>query len=179
MMYSMKNHSKKLAMLKGKKRYFLLGWLGLELLTLPAAAHQIANRVSFEVPPRVTAVEIPTSEPGVSRFLVASNAGFGVKANDLVGDIQIDVHVSGTLHTSSRFGDAAQLPGPKTSCAQATGLESDIYLADRKTAATTGTPPEQAVIFEFNYDAEARPKFVFTPGNDNVSAITTCQGATS
>ena len=78
----MKNRLKKLSMLKGKKRYLLIGWLGLELLTLPAAA-QIVNSVSFEVRPIVTAVEIPTNEPGVSRFLVASNAGFGVKANDL------------------------------------------------------------------------------------------------
>ena len=174
----MKNRLKKLSMLKGKKRYLVMGWLALELLTLPAAA-QIVNNVSFEIRPIVTAVEIPTNEPGVSRFLVASNAGFGVKANDLVGDIQIDVHVSGTIHTSSRFGDAAQLPGPKTSCSQATGLGSDIYLADRKTAATKGTPPEQAVIFEFNYDTEARPSFVFTPGTENTSAIQTCQGATT
>ena len=174
----MKNRIKKLSMLKGKKRYFVLGLLGLELLSLPAAA-QIVNRVSFEVPPIVTAVEIPTSEPGVSRFLVASNAGFGVKANDVVGDIHIGVHVSGTLHATSRFGDSAQLPGPKTGCAQATGLGSDIYLADRKTAAAKGTPPEQAVIFEFNYDADARPQFVFTPGVDSASAIQACQGSTA
>lgn len=179
MVYRMLNRIKKLSLLKGKKRYLVMGWLGLELLTLPAAAHQIVNNVSFEVRPMVTAVEIPTNEPGVSRFLVASNAGFGVKANDVVGDIQIDVHVSGTLHKSARFGDAAQLPGPKTSCAQAAELGSNIYLADRKTAAVAGTPPEQAVIFEFNYDAGARPSFVFTPGVENSSTIQTCQGTTT
>ena len=174
----MKNRLKKLSMLKGKKRYLVMGWLGLELLTLPAAA-QIVNRVSFEIPPMVTAVEIPTPEAGVSRFLVASNAGFSVKANDVVGDIQIGVHVSGNLHASSRSGDAAQLPGLKNSCAQATGLGSDIYLADRKTAAVKGTPAEQAVIFEFNYDAEAQPSFKFVPGVENASSVQICQGATT
>lgn len=174
----MKNRIKKLSMLKGKKRYLVLAWLGVELLSLPAAA-QIVNRVSFEIRPIVTAVEIPTTEEGVSRFLVASNAGFGVKASDVIGDVQIDVHLSGSLQSTTRFGDSAQLPGPQKGCAQASGLASNIYLADRKTAATPGTPPEQAVIFEFKYDADARPVFEFTPGVDKTLAIETCQGATS
>ena len=174
----MKNRIKQLSMLKGKKRYLVLGLLGLELLSLPAAA-QIVNRVSFEVPPIVTAVEIPTTERGVARFLVASNAGFGVKAADVIGNVHVDVHVSGSLHASTQFGNAAQLPGPKTSCAQASGLGSNIYLADRKTAASRGTAPEQAVIFEFNFDAEARPSFEFVAGVDKSSAIEKCLSATT
>lgn len=174
----MKNRLKNLFMLQGKKRYIFFGILAVELLSLPAAA-QIVHRVAFDIRPIVTAVEIPTAEPGLSRYLVASNAGFGVKASDVIGDIQVDVHVSGTMGEVSRFGDAAQLPGPETVCAQASGLSADIYIADRKTAATPGTPPEQAVVFEFSYDPNARPNFEFIAGNDNAGVPISCSGATS
>lgn len=174
----MKNPLKKLSMLQGKKRYIFLGLLAVELLSLPAAA-QIVHRVAFDIRPTVTAVEIPTSEPGVSRFLVASNAGFGVKANDVIGDVRVDVHVSGAMGGAVRFGDAAQLPGPKSGCAQTSGLGSNIYLADRKTAATRGTPPEQAVVFEFNYDPNARPNFEFVAGIDSASILASCSDVTS
>lgn len=165
-------------MLQGRKRYFAIGLLAMELLSLPAAA-QIVHNVSFEVRPRVTAVEIPTSEPGVSRYLVASNAGFGVKAYDVIGDIRVDVHLSGAMAGENRFGDAAQLPGPQSGCARASGLDSDIYLAKRKTAVSTGTPPEQAVVFEFRYDANARPNFEFIAGADSFSTVSTCTDAAS
>jgi hypothetical protein len=175
----MKNRLKKLAQLKGKKRYLLVLWLGLELLSLPAAAAQIMNRVSFKIPPIVNAVEIPTSERGVSRFLVSSNSGFSVTSSDIIGEIHIEVHVSGTLHGTSRFGDAAQLPGPKNGCAQANGLGSNVYLAEQKTANTPGSPVQQAVIIEFTYDAAAQPRFKFTPGADVTATLESCQGATS
>ena len=168
---------KKLAQLKGKKRYIVLGFLAVELMSLPAAA-QIVHKVAFDIRPIVTAGEIPTAEPGVSRFIVASNAGFDVKANDLVSDVIIDVHVSGILSGENRFGDAAQLPGPQNICSQATG-NSVIYKADRKTAAQRGTPPEQAVIMEFNYDAAARPSFEFIPDDKSTSSMSSCSSENS
>ena len=174
----MKNRLKKLSMLQGKKRYIVLGLLAVELLSLPAAA-QIVHRVAFDIRPVVTAVEIPTSEPGLSRYLVTSNAGFGVKTNGVIGDVNVDVHVSGAMNGLSRFGDAAQLPGPKSGCAQTSGMETAIYLADRKTAAIPGTPPEQAVIFEFRYDPDARPDFTFVAGADTSEAISGCSVGTS
>jgi len=174
----MKNRIKQLTMLQGKKRYILLGFLAVELLSLPAAA-QIVHKVAFEVRPIVTAVEIPTSEPGLSRYLVASNSGFGVKATGVLGDVHVDVHVSGTMSEVSRFGDAAQLPGPKHGCGKANGFDSYIYLASRKTAATKGTPPEQAVVFEFSYDPNARPNFEFTAGTETTVTPISCAEATS
>ncbi len=169
----MKNSLKKLHMLQGKKRYIVFGLLAVELMSLPAAA-QIVHRVAFDIRPIVTAVEIPTSEPGVSRYLVASNAGFGVEANGVIGNVRTDVHNSGTMGKTSRFGEAAQLPGPITTCAEASGVSSHIYAADRKTAKSPGTPPEQAVIFEFRYDAAARPNFEFVAGTDSASTLTSC-----
>lgn len=165
-------------MLDGRKRYILFGILAIELLSLPAAA-QIVHRVAFDIRPIVTAVEIPTSEPGLSRYLVASNAGFAVKANGVIGEVQVDVHVSGTMGEASRFGDAAQLPGPESGCVSVSGLSADIYLADRKTAATSGTPPEQAVVFEFSYDPNARPSFDFVAGRDKAGPLTPCVDGTS
>lgn len=174
----MKNRLKKLTMLKGKKRYIVFGLLAIELLSLPAAA-QIVHRVAFDIRPIVTAVEIPTSEPGLSRYLVASNAGFGVKADGVIGDVHTIVHVSGSMSGANRFGDAAQLPGPEATCTQASGLNADIYLADRKTAATPGTPPEQAVVFEFRYDTAAHPVFEFVAGSESAPAMKSCSDATS
>lgn len=174
----MKNRLKELSMLQGKKRYIVLGLLAIELLSLPAAA-QIVHRVAFDIPPIVNAVEIPTAKPGVSRYLVASNAGFIVRANDVIGDVNIDVHVSGTLGNTNRFGDSAQLPGPATMCSQSSGFNTDIYMADKKTAAKSGTAPEQAVIFEFTYDPTAHPSFDFVAGTDQAATPVKCSGATS
>ena len=155
-----------------------MGFLALELLSLPAAA-QIVHRVAFEVRPLVTAVEIPTAEPGLSRFLVASNAGFGVTADNVIGDISTMVHVSGTISDTSRFGDAAQLPGAEETCALSTGTDSTIYIADRKTAAVPGTPPEQAVIFEFRYHQDSSPSFNFIPGDNKTPRMVSCDTANS
>lgn len=171
--HDMKNHSKLLTMLKGKKRFIMIAVVLAELASLPAAA-QIVHRVAFDIRPIVTAVEIPTSEPGVSRFLVASNSGFGVEADDVIGNVDISVHVSGALSGLNRFGDAAQLPGDKSVCSQTTGFTSPIYVADQKTAARKGTAPEQAVVFEFRYAPEARPSFTFKPGKTAVALPTSC-----
>lgn len=176
-MYDMKNPIKKLATLTGKKRYIFLAFLAVEALSLPAAATQIAQHVSFKPRPVVTAVEIPSSESGVSRYIVASNAGFGVEAIDFKGDVSVEVYANGTLKGSQKFGTAAQLPGPETECAIASGHGKNIYIAERKTAAAKGTAPEQAVIFEFRYDAEANPKFNFVPGTDLSSPIEPCSKA--
>jgi len=174
----MKKQLKKIPMLQGKKRYIVMGLLAVELMSLPAAA-QIVHRVAFDIRPVVTAVQIPTSEPGVSRYLVASNAGFGVTANGVIGDIKTEVHVSGTMSGTSRFGDAAQLPGAEASCAQASGQSAPIYIADRKTAASPGTPPDQAVVFEFRYDPVAQPKFEFVAGEVKSPTLISCSNATS
>lgn len=161
-------------MLDGKKRYVVLAILAAELLTLPAAA-QIVHRVAFEVKPRVVAVEIPTAEAGLSRFLVTSNDGFGVEAIDLVGNVQVGVYKSGTISGGQRFGDAAQLPGDKHLCAESyNALGSPIYEADRKTASEPGEIVDQAVVFEFRYDTSAQPSFNFRPGTETASAPKLC-----
>jgi len=165
---------KNLKLLTGKKRYFVMGFLALELLSLPAAAH-IVHSAATEPRPVVTAVEVPTSEPGVSRFLVMSNNGFSVEANQLSGDVKTSVYVNGALNGGNRFGDKAQLPGPKTLCANSMVDGSAIYKANRQTAAEAGTPVEEAVIFEFNYDADARPDFEFIAGTKSKAEVTACQ----
>jgi len=160
-------------MLKRIKRYILLGFLAVELMSLPAAAH-IVHSAATQVRPIVTAVEIPTAEPGVSRFLVTSNAGFDVKATDVVGDVSVNVHVSGKLSSQNRFGAAAQLPGPKATCAQATGQNAAIYKANRKTAAHEGDAVEKAVVIEFTYDHTATPNFNFIAGQDKNTSLASC-----
>ena len=101
------------------------------------------------------------------------------KTDQFVGDVTVNVHVSGTMSGESRFGNAAQLPGQKESCAQSNGFKSVVYTANRKTAASPGTPPEQAVVFEFRYAAESRPNFSFVAGIDKTAILTPCTGANS
>lgn len=174
----MTNRNKALTMLDGKKRYIMMAVVCVELASLPAAA-QIVSRVVFDVRPIVTAVEIPTAEPGFSRFLVASNSGFGVETDGVVGNVDVLVHRSGMMSGSTRFGDAAQIPGDQSTCSETTGLASPIYIADKKTAAREGTPVEQAVVFEFRYAPEARPDFNFKAGTDSVAAPSACQSTVS
>lgn len=174
----MKNRLKALPMLQGKKRYIAFALLLVELMTLPATA-QIVQKVSFEARPMVTAVKIPTVEPGVSRYLVASNAGFVLEANNIIGDITVDVHQSGILSEGNNFGASAQLPGPKLSCRQTNGLSSIIYKANQKTSAIPGTPPEQAVMFEIQYSTDSRPEFKFIAGEATTPEASSCNRANS
>ena len=158
----MKNQIKNIIMkkLNGKKRYVAALLIAMEIATLPAAA-QIVNKVVFQVRPTVTAVEIPTSEAGLSRFLVVSNAPFTVRSADMIGEIDVSVHQSGNMN-GQRFGDNAQLPGPKTACAAPRSAnETVIYQAERKTAVTRGTPVSQAVVIQVKYDSIAAPKISF------------------
>lgn len=169
---------KNLSALKGKKRYIVFAWLAVELISLPAAAHIVTN-ATFEAPstPLVIAVEIPSTTPGVSRYLVNSDAGFIVKAENMSGKVNIDVHKSGTLGNNTRFGDAAQLPGPETGCAQPEGASSKIYEALRKTEAQGGGAADRAVVFEFQYAPEHRPEFVFVAEDNTETALISCDGS--
>jgi len=148
--------------------------IGIELLSIPAAA-QMVHRVAFEVQPKVISVEIPTPEAGLSRYLVTSNDGFSVEAIDLVGEVQIGVHKSGTFANGNRFGDAAQLPGPEQSCADSfSSLSSPIYAATQKTASEPGGVVAQAVVFEFRYDPAVTPRFKFNAGTKNAAQPQMC-----
>ena len=178
MYFYMITRLKRLLKLRGKKRYIVLGFLAFELLSLPAAAG-ILTQVSFGPSPYVAAAEIPTSEPGVSRFLVTSNDGFDIKAYGVTGEVKVEVVVSGTIAGGSDFGSAAQLPGPQSECVDASGDVSDVYAANRETAAAEGTTPERAVVFKLEYDVDANPRFEFVSDNNSDAALTSCSIAES
>ena len=166
-------------MFKGRTKLILVALLGLEIVSIPAAA-QIVQRVAFNVRPMVTAVEIPTAEARLSRYIVTSNAGFGVGTTNYIGSVQVRVHQSGEIAGGSRFGDAAQLPGDASSCANVfSAMATPVYMADRKTAATPGSVADQAVIFEFRYDAAATPDFTFRPGTASALPAQACDNFSS
>ena len=161
--------------LKGKKRYIALGIIAVELASLPAAA-KIIHMAAFQTKPRVLAAEIPTSEPGVSRFLVNSNDGFGVEVEGFIGDIKTTIYENGTLASKRRFGDEAQLPGAAKSCAQSlSNQDQPIYQAIQKTELTDGHVVDRSVVFEFHYDPQAKPSFEFTAGPTSVDVPTACE----
>lgn len=162
--------------LNGKKRYIAAVLIAMEIASLPAAA-QIVNKVVFQVRPSVTAVEIPTPEAGLSRFLVVSNAPFTVRSADMIGNVDVTVHQSGDMN-GQRFGDNAQIPGPKAACAAVTNpSETVIYQADRKTAISRGTPVSQAVVIQVKYDSAAAPDITFAKDNAAPAAIASVCGA--
>ena len=138
-----------------KKRYIALGVIALELASIPVAA-QIVDRVSFSVPQKVIAVPFPP-EPGLTKFLVASNAPFAVVSENAVGEFDVKIDLSGVLN-GGRYGANAQMPGVPTACAVQTSPSSTkIYEAERKTAAQEGDILTQAVIIEIRYDPQTTP----------------------
>jgi len=154
---------KKPVMKIGLKTKLFLTWIAVELAVLPLAipaTAQIVERISFSIPPRVAAVEFK-ADPGISRYIVSSNAPFAIISEGMVGDVNIDVTVSGQLITTP-FGEKAQSPGPLNSCASIVGVAPRIiYTADRKTAAKRGKIIEQSIIFEIAYDGVAKPAISF------------------
>jgi len=144
---------------KMKKRYFIIGWIALEIACIPAAA-QIVDKIVFTAPERVIAVKVDTI-PGRTRFLVASNSGFSISSEDAIGPLDITVIQSGRIGNKT-FGANAQLPGPASACAApVSALSSVVYKADRKTAAISGEIESHAVIVEMHYDKSAEPDFTF------------------
>ena len=144
-------------------------------MSLPAAAH-IVHASAFKVNSRVIAVEIPTHEQGVSRFLVTSNDGFGVEVEGFMGTVNTTVLENGTLASERAFGGEAQLPGAAQSCAQSPSNQSNpVYKAVQKTELSEGHIVDRAVVFEFRYDAGAKPSFEFVPGKENAGTPKACE----
>ncbi len=172
----MRNRITSFRRLKGKKRYIALGLIAFELMSLPAAAKIIQTATTHTPTPRVLAVEIVTDEAGVSRFIVNSNDGFGIEVEGLIGDVNTTVHESGVLASNARFGDDAQLPGDAKACSHSASTDSQpIYQAIQKTELTHGHVVDRSVVFEFHYDAQAKPSFEFTAGMDSVDVPRACE----
>lgn len=163
-----------------KKRYFVYGWLAIELLSLPfafSASAQIMDRVSFSIPQKVASVVID-SVPGKTQLVVSSNAAFTVAAQNAIGEYDVTVRASGNIN-GTRFGDNAQVPGPMSACAVATTTApSVIYRATQKTAVKSGDVLSQAVIIEINYDAALSPKFVVKT-QENSAALKNANACTA
>jgi hypothetical protein len=143
--------------MKFKKRYLVFAWLAIEIASIPAAA-QIIDKVAFSVPQKATHIRL-AAEPGLAKFVVASNAPFAVIAENTIGEFNVSVHESGLIN-GRRFGTNAQMPGEAATCAALISPAGTvIYAAKRKTAAEKGDILSQAVIIEIRYAPEAKPDF--------------------
>lgn len=142
-------------------RNIFCGLVALDLLMLPfamATSAQIVDSVKFEVKPRAIAAQFPP-EPGLTRMFVTSNAPFQIISQDMIGDFEVKVSVSGEIG-GQIYGRNAQAPGQLTDCAMtSTPLQEVIYSADRKTALSKGNVVSQAVLIEIQYDEELDPEF--------------------
>jgi hypothetical protein len=148
-------------------------WVAAEMVVLPfsiPATAQIVERIVLAFPPQISAVQLPVHKPGVSQFVVASNAPFNIISEGAIGDMEITITVSGKIN-STPYGAAAQSPGADTACATSISpAQSVIYTADRKTAAKRGQVLEQAVMVEVKYDKALEPKLTFEALNSENSA---------
>lgn len=147
----------------GLKKKIFFTWVALEIVALPIAipaTAQIVERIAFSFPPRIAAVELE-SKPGISRYVVATNAPFAVISEGVIGQIDVDIQVHGMINKTP-FGTKAQSPGAKDACVTSLSpAPSIIYQAERKTAARRGEVLEQAVIVEMRYDPALEPKLRF------------------
>ena len=145
-----------------KKRYIAIGLIALDILCIPVAA-QIIDRVSFSIPQHAVSTELPRNEAGVSNLVVSSNAPFILTVSNVVGEIDVTVKNSGAIN-STRFGDNAQMPGPRNVCAMPTSAApAVIYAADRRTALKRGEILSQSVIITVRFPEGAEPEFKVMP----------------
>ena len=150
----------------GLKKKIVLSLLALEIVSLPLSvpvAAQIVDRVVFSAPPRAAFVEMPRAEPGKTVLIVASNAPFSVISSGMVGELSVDVTVSGHINGQA-FGANAQDPGMGDGCVfQSLSAPTLVYTSFRKTAARRGKVVDQAVKIEISYDPSLRPVFDVKP----------------
>jgi len=140
-----------------KKRFILAGLLGLELLSIPAAA-QMVDRVTFEAPQKAISVLLPP-EPGKASFMVTSNAPFTVVAKNSLGEFDVKITANGTVN-GNVFGANAQMPGDTQRCSEVLTLSpSAIYRATQRTAQTPGPILTQAVRVDVTFDPTTSPTF--------------------
>jgi len=146
------------------KRKIFLGWIALELAALPAAAH-IFSKVNFQLPQRVTAVEV-ASEPGNITFMVNSNAPFVVITEGGVTDFEVYVSDSGKIN-GNVYGENAQLPGKSFICAKTnTTTPNAIYFAERETEVRKGPILTRAIRVDIAYDPALNPKLDIISENE-------------
>ena len=145
------------------KAFFI--WIATEIAVLPfaiPATAQIVERIAFSIPPRVSAVQLNT-EPGLEQYIVSSNSAFTIISEGAVGEIDVDVKVSGQIN-NVHYGNKAQNPGNLHSCALPTNeLPYVIYNGERKTAAKRGKVLEQSILIEMRYDPALKPTISFEP----------------
>lgn len=174
----MSSHRKPL--LRFKKRYIAYGILALELISLPAAAKIIGHALSSNVTPPdqpYIVAQLIDEIPGRKRFAVASDNNFHIIASDIKGSMKVDVYKSGTIN-HTKFGQNAQLPGPKNTCSLVTQDKETIYQSFKTTAASDGDVVSRAVIIVVNYSKTTSPKISFESGFSKapIAQIKDCSG---
>ena len=105
----------------GIKKKIFVGWIALEVILLPVsipAAAQIMDRVKLAFPARAAAVQSYTA-PGHMQFIVASNAPFTVISDGAVGELKINITVSGDVNGNAH--------GARASPRRAVGLRYRLF----------------------------------------------------
>ena len=159
---------------KKHKKWFLV-LLALDILCIPVTA-QIVDRVSFSAPQKVASVKLDVNQPGLQRFVVASNAPFAIISENAVGEFNVTLTTEDKIN-GRVIGNNAQLPGLQTTCAIALSTTPQkIYEAIRKTAVSRGEALSQAVIVDVSYDPALTPDFKFITQQNAIAlkAATLC-----
>ncbi len=141
-----------------RKRNIIVGIALLEILSIPAAAHLHAN---FNLPERthIISAEIP-SPAGLKRYFVSSDGPFVVTAKESSGLLHVSVAEKGRIG-DVKFGENAQLPGPRNVCVSTSSDHEVIYTSSQGTFISDGEVISQTVLLQILYDTEDEPKLDF------------------
>lgn len=140
-----------------KPRYFLFAFIGFELIALPASAGMV-GKVFSSLNQHAVVTELPR-QPGTAKLVISSNAPFVITAENMSGDVDLNLMQSGKIYTT-RFGDNTQTPGPEKACASLGNTKpAIIYTADKATSVKDAEILSQSVVMEVSYAYDAQPVF--------------------
>lgn len=140
-----------------KPRYFLFALIGFELIALPASAG-IVGKVFSNLTQHAVVTELPR-QPGVAKLVISSNGPFVITAENMSGDIDLNLVQKGKIYTT-HFGDNTQAPGPEKACATLGNSNAAIiYTADKATSIEDGEILSQSIVMEVSYAYDAQPVF--------------------
>jgi len=160
-----------------KKRYILLGLLALEIAMLPLAGHILYKTAgnfdmsAFSKPQRAINVKLG-EEPGVTRYMVVTNAPFTVTSESMIGQFDVNIYPSGLIN-GKPFGLNAQAPGALKACGLTkTTAPRIIYKADKGTETGEGEILSKAVLVEIRYEAYYKPDLKILPQRKSDAILT-------
>ncbi len=138
------------------------------LLFSPSYA-QSSYQMEYIIPQKVV-IGQTAQDNGQAKIMIASNSPFFITAEGVIGEICVNIALSGTMQ-GKKFGANAQLPGHQKTCKMLKSTDEQvIYTADRRTALLPGTPLSQSIVAHISYAHNATPVFDIPTLNERMQS---------